>query len=93
MARKTDGEKIDELVITVAILTERVDGLIEKMDALGDLAGRVVVLEQRMNALEQRFADLRHGREQWLHRAWMLLAPLVGAVVGSLLTYYLNARK
>jgi hypothetical protein len=34
MARKTDGEKIDELVVTVATLTERLDNVREELREL-----------------------------------------------------------
>jgi uncharacterized membrane protein YoaK (UPF0700 family) len=86
MPRKTDGVKIDELMVSVAVLLERVDSMQRELNRLSDLLIRVVLLEQRLN-------DIQQGWERWLQRLWMLLAPLVGAVAGSLLTYYLTAKK
>ena len=86
MPRKTDGVKVDELMVSVAVLLERVDSMQRELNRLSDLLIRVALLEQRLN-------DIQQGWERWLQRLWMLLAPLVGAVVGSLLTYYLTAKK
>lgn len=86
MPRKTDGEKVDELLIFVNRLEERIAYLTAEIHRLLDLPVRVAILEQRVQSLEQ-------GWERWLQRLWMLLAPLVGAVAGSLLTYYFGLRK
>lgn len=86
MPRKSDGQKVDELMVNMAALTERLDNARRDLDRLFDLTIRVALLEQRLN-------DLQQGWERWLQRLWMLLAPLVGAVVGSLLTSYFGLRK
>src|SRR5438046_2241301 len=97
MARKTDGEKIDELSGTVTTLVERFDNLRRELDTL---TPRVLEVERtlgefktRVALLEHQTASLNQAQEKWGQRLWLLLAPLVGAVVGSLLTYYLHAGK
>ena len=86
MPRKTDGEKVDELLIFVNRLDERIEYLSGELHRLLDLPIRVALLEQRVH-------DMQQGWERWLQRAWMILAPLVGAVAGSLLTYYFASRR
>lgn len=86
MPRKSDGQKVDDLMVNMAALTERLDNARRDLDRLFDLTIRVALLEQRLN-------DLQQGWERWLQRLWMLLAPLVGAVDGSLLTSYFGLRK
>ncbi len=82
MARKTDGEKIDELEKLVAALIERVDNLRKDVDA-ADAARRITLVEHQL-------AELKKNQEKWGQRIWMIVAPLVAAIIGSLLTYLLK---
>jgi hypothetical protein len=83
MARKTVGEKVDELEKNVAAVVARLDNACNELSRLPDLRIQVAVLEQRIVQLEK-------SRELWGQRLWLILAPLVGAVVGSLLTFLLR---
>ncbi len=83
MARKTDGEKIDELEKLVAKLNERLDNAAKELSRLLDLPTRIALLEHRV-------ANLEKNQERWGQRIWMVLAPLIAAVVASLLTYLLK---
>jgi uncharacterized membrane protein YoaK (UPF0700 family) len=89
MTRKTDGEKIDELVRLAAALEEQVDGLAQQLSQhdrdLRDLKPNFAVVSDRVE-------ELRKSQERWGQRLWMLLAPFAGAVIGSLLTFFL-AKK
>jgi hypothetical protein len=73
----------DNLERLVGTLTERVERLRQTLVAMGDLSTRVALLEHQV-------AELKKAQEKWGRRLWMLLAPLAGAVVGALLTYYLQ---
>lgn len=79
MARKSDGEKIDELMINVAVVTERLDSV----------RGDVRALKQEIQELKQ---DLRESRQ----RLWLLVPPLVAALVSAGLmavVQYLLSRR
>lgn len=71
MARKTDGEKIDELEKLVAILRERVDYIrAEMIDR-----ERFAVVEDRLNELKEAI--------RWRRSLW---PPILAAIIGSILT-------
>ncbi|MCI0639832.1 MAG: hypothetical protein L0Y72_16360 [Gemmataceae bacterium] len=72
MARKTDGEKIDELEKLVAMIIERLDNV------RGEMAHRVplAVVEERVN-------ELKRSIEETSRRQSALVPPIVGAVVGA----------
>jgi hypothetical protein len=79
MARKTDGEKIDELVTVAATLAERLTAVREEIEDLPDLITKVALLEQQFN-------DLRRQADEASHRAWSLVPAIVGAVLGGIIT-------
>ncbi len=62
MARKTDGEKIDELSVLAATLTERLDNVRKELRELKD--------------------ELEEARR----RTWLLVPPIVAALVSAGLT-------
>jgi hypothetical protein len=46
----------------------------------------------RVTLLEQRVEDLRHGKEEWARRLWVIVGALLSAAAGALLGYYLRGR-
>ncbi|HTU93364.1 MAG TPA: hypothetical protein VMF69_25005 [Gemmataceae bacterium] len=66
MARKSDGEKIGELMIAVAVLGERMNSIYEQVQELKQ--------------------DLRESRQ----RLWLLVPPLVAALVSAGLMAVVN---
>jgi dynactin complex subunit len=80
------GDKVDELMRLNATLDERLDYVRREVEEVTPLITRVALLEHQ-------FAELKKAHEEWGRRLWMLLAPFVGAVVGSVLTYFLNSQR
>jgi hypothetical protein len=71
MARKTDGEKVDELVVTVATLMERLDNTRKELQ------------------------ELKRDLEESRRRLWLLIPPLVAALISAglmALVNYLSRR-
>jgi hypothetical protein len=66
MARKTDGEKLDNLVPLVAALEERLENL------------REVV------------RDLKKDLEESRRRLWLIVPPLLAALLSAGLTFAVN---
>lgn len=85
MARKSEGEKIDELEKLVATLTERLNELKEEVRDL-DLPR----LSQRVAVLENQVEELKKSKEEWGRRAWAIVGPIVGAIGGALATYLIR---
>ncbi len=79
MARKTDGEKIDELQQLVATLQARVDNIHSEVQAIAEFRIKIAVLEERLN-------ELKRSREETGRKQWAIIPPLIAVVVGSLLT-------
>src|ERR1017187_942701 len=100
MARKTDGEKIDELQHAVALLTER----------LQNTKGQVASLEATQSETAKGFADLRREHEkeialvkreledlkkwkdeqkkehdEWSRRTWAFGPNVIGAIVSGII--------
>ena len=67
MARKTDGEKLDELVVVVATLPERLDNV--------------------RNELKELKRELEEARR----RRWLIVPPLVAALVSVGLMALVNS--
>jgi hypothetical protein len=86
MPSKTNTEKIEEMSRLVAALTERLDNVRRDTEGLAELATQVALLRQRVE-------DLRSGWNTWSQRWWMLVPPLVGALAGAVLGYYLSGRR
>ncbi len=83
MPRRTDGEKIDETVTVVAVLQEQVKALERQGSSLRNLELKVALLEHRLDKLEM-------GNEEWGRRAWAIVGPVVGAILGGLVGYFLR---
>jgi hypothetical protein len=89
MPRKTDGEKVDELEKSVAILIERVDTVREQIKLLADLTTKTALLEQHVS-------DMKKGHETRGNRIWSLMPPLLAGAIGgaiALLTHYLASSR
>lgn len=101
MARKTDGEKIDELDKVVAALTERLDNTVKEANNLYEAhteTARVVndlrrEFEREIALLKREVEELKKGQERWGQRLWMVLAPLVAGLLGALLYSQLGVKK
>lgn len=98
----TQAEKIEELTRTVAMLVERVDAiqaelrrdtqrhegeLQRQMDRHDTLARAVEETRTSAAVLRRDVDELHKARDEWGRRLWALLSPLVGVLVGVLLTY------
>ncbi len=105
MAGKTHGDKIDELIRATAILTERVRQLDEDLRAFdaerskiaenlvtlqAKTASEFAALTTRIALLEQQHTHLKTTWEEGGRRWWMVVGPLVGALVGSAATGLVN---
>ena len=90
MARKSDGEKIDELQQLVTTLKVSIDNIHSEIQTLAELRMKVAVLEERLN-------ELKRAGEESGRKLWAMLPPLVAIVVGSLLTLliqlFLSSRR
>jgi hypothetical protein len=76
MARKTDGEKIDELMIIVTSLKEELAYVRrEKVDVV------------QFVRVEERLEQLRKDLEEASRRRWSLVPSLVGGIIGAGLTF------
>lgn len=67
MARKTDGEKVDELVVVAARLTERLDNV------------------------QGELKDLKRDLEEARRRLWLIVPPVVAALLSAGLIALVNA--
>ncbi len=66
MARKTDGEKVDELIVLTAILKERLDNVRDEL------------------------RDLKKELEESRRRLWLIVPPLLAALLSAGLTAAVN---
>ena len=82
------------LIGAVAGLTVRLDhfavalGKIE--EAIAKLNEQVAALDKRLTLQEHQLAELKETIKERGRRVWMVVGPLVGAAIGSLLTYALR---
>jgi hypothetical protein len=86
MVRPTHEEIIRGLTADVTLLKERQESIREELAILTNLQVRVALLEQRV-------ADMREGSQQWVQRAWMILAPLISAIIGAAVVYYAGWKR
>jgi hypothetical protein len=75
MARKSDGEKIDELEKLAATLVERVDYVRTEM-----------IDRERFAVIEDRINELKRSVEEASRRRWSIVPSVLGGVVGFVLT-------
>ncbi|HEY7154616.1 MAG TPA: hypothetical protein VH575_11705 [Gemmataceae bacterium] len=76
MARKSDGEKIDELMITVATLEERINRIDDKVQGL----------KHEIQELKQ---DLRESRQRLWLLVPPLVAAFLSAALMAVVNYLL----
>jgi FtsZ-binding cell division protein ZapB len=86
MVRPTHDEILRGLSSDVALLKSAVEELKESRKGLAEL-------DKRLTLLEQRVADMREGSEKWVQRIWMILAPIISAVIGAAVVYYAGWRR
>ena len=94
MASRTQGEKIDDLMRLTAALEERVNSLKGAIDRLEGEQNRakaeLAAHATRIALLEHHTADFRKGKEEWGRRLWTILGPILGALVGGVIGYFLK---
>ena len=101
MARKTDGEKIDELEKFAAAFAEQMKNLRERLDALdatiatinGALADLQHECQMEIALLKREIEDLKKSREEQKRlgeersrRIWAFGPNLVAALIGGLIS-------
>ena len=74
--------RITKLEQRMAALEERLEGLRQVVDRFD-----VQTFVLRLAVLESQMRDLRESRQEWARRAWAIIGPILGAVVGAVLTY------
>jgi len=79
----TNTELIRELSKDVTILKEQVQALRGETALLREITIKLALLENQVG-------ELKRGREAWVTRAWLILAPLLASIVGVLLGHYLK---
>ena len=85
---------MDELFRATTLLEERQaasQNVIEETRTdLSRLAAEFADWMTRVAILEDRLVEERRTREEMARRLWAIIGPLVGAVVGGLVTYFLK---
>jgi hypothetical protein len=104
MARKSDGEKIDELISLFAVLDEQVKNLrkeVASIDAIqkktsDDLTTFRRESEKETALLRREIDDLRNWKEERGRRLWnfgpTLLGSLIGGIVAFVVAYFTAHR-
>lgn len=72
--------RITRLEQVVAAVVERQESVRREIDN-HDIPSAL----QRLAVVESQVKDLREGREEWTRRAWTIVGPILGAVVGAVL--------
>ena len=92
MATQTE-KMIHSLTVELATLRVAVESMRSEAKPLSELAREVAVIEARFN-------EMTKSRELWGQRGWAFLTvclsammSLVVAILGTLLTFYLNTKK
>lgn len=85
MARKSDGEKIDELDKVVASLVTRMDGVTQEIRDI-----EVSKIVQRLAVLEAEVADLKKWRDESRRLGWSIVIPILTAIAGAVFAYILK---
>ena len=92
MATRTET-LIQGLTLEVAVLKERVEALRRKTDPIDGITNQIAIMEHQRS-------EMTKTKELWGQRGWMVLTICLSAsfsflavIIGSLLTFYLNAKK
>jgi septal ring factor EnvC (AmiA/AmiB activator) len=101
MARRTDGEKVDALELAAAKLDvnlsnarAEIDKIYQRLqDAERELNSHLKTYEREIAQLKHQVEELKKSNERTGQRLWMILAPLVSAVLASVTTYLLGIKK
>ena len=101
MARRTDGEKVDALERATASLeanmanaNNEVAKIYQKLqETQRDLQHHLRAYEGEIQILKHQVDELKKSSERTGQRLWMILAPLVSAVLASVTTYFLGIKK
>lgn len=72
--------RITKLEQSLAVQVERLDALTQEIRR-----HEIPTLAQRLAVLESQVRDLREGNQEWTRRAWAIVGPIFGAVVGAVL--------
>ncbi len=91
-------EKIEQMLIAHAIVTQRLDTVWtdggETYDTLQDVERRVADIRREMeketSLLRREVEDLKKWRDEWGKRAWSLAPVLISAVLGGLIALGIN---
>ncbi len=94
MKRESDAVKAPEVKSLVDVMDVRLKDALEKLtrlDAKQEATDRTLSDYRREQdrdfaLLKQRVDDIRDSREKWVMRAWGLVGPIIGVVLG----YYLR---
>lgn len=87
----TNSEKIDELYRLLDQLVGRVNTIERDLEHISERVEKLRTADEdlrlRVHTLEREAGDIKKSREEWGRRAWALVGPLVGAVIGGIVTY------
>ncbi len=90
MAR-TQGEKIDDLSQLTTTLNERLDNVRRDVEGITIRCGKVddvlTEIKTRLAVIEERLGELKKAKETGSNRWWAILPPLIGVLIGSVLTF------
>ncbi len=90
------GESITQLKITLDALVLQMTELKGWKDSVGSLAEMkvgIAVLTQRTDELEGWKDDVKKQGEEWGRKLWMIVPPIMAAILTFLLGYYLGGKK
>ena len=107
MARRTDGEKIDELEKVVSAIRERLEvaglELAERRGDTADLAKTIAEMKTTIAVVQRDVEDIRRQQmemkkeqEETNKKRWSLLPPIIGTVVSGIISAvvaYFIARR
>ena len=88
---KTNTERIDELSQLTATLTERIDSVrrdVEAISARGQKTDDTLnEVKRNLSVIEERLNEMKRVGEEGGRRHWAIVPSLIGAVIGSVLTF------
>ena len=101
MAAKTNTEKIDELVTLLAVLSERLDahrtevnGIADvqtkALEVLAEMKTEIALLKKTSDDLVGWKTDAKRLEEERGRKLWLLVPPIIAAILSSGLTALLS---